>query len=137
MTTAKIAVTQKAQGIQRFFNLLTVKDRIITIKRPLVKFSDEIKQVHYFPPETTCFNYTVHSTIPPKRQWICFRTIQQTKKSGSRNNFFQTVPTPGNPLFSALFRYSISRSVTSTRHTQHVIVRLFQTFINVLNYSIL
>ena len=27
MTTAKIAVTQKTQGIQRFFNLLTVKDR--------------------------------------------------------------------------------------------------------------
>ena len=34
--------------------------------------------------------------------------------------FFQTVPTLGNPLFSALFRYSISPPVTSTRHTQHV-----------------
>ena len=33
--------------------------------------------------------------------------------------FFQTVPTPGNPLFSALFRYSISLPVTSIRHTQH------------------
>ena len=32
--------------------------------------------------------------------------------------FFQTVPTPGNPLFSALFRYSISQPLTSTRHTQ-------------------
>ena len=31
--------------------------------------------------------------------------------------FFQTVPTLGNPLFSALFRYSISPPVTSTRHT--------------------
>ena len=40
--------------------------------------------------------------------------------------FFQTVPTPGNPLFSALFRYLISPPVTSTRHTPHVIVRLFQ-----------
>jgi hypothetical protein len=29
VTTAKIAVTQKIQGIQRFFNLLTVKDRIL------------------------------------------------------------------------------------------------------------
>lgn len=36
--------------------------------------------------------------------------------------FFQTVPTPGNPLFSALFRYLISPPVTSTRHTQHVSV---------------
>ena len=35
--------------------------------------------------------------------------------------FFQTVPTPGNPLFSALFRYSISPPLTSTRHTQHVL----------------
>ena len=35
--------------------------------------------------------------------------------------FFQTVPTPGNPLFSALFRYSIFPPVTSTRHTQHVL----------------
>ena len=39
--------------------------------------------------------------------------------------FFQTVPTPGTPLFSALFRYFIFPPVTSTRHTQHVIVRLF------------
>ena len=34
-------------------------------------------------------------------------------------------PTPGNPLFSALFHYSISLPVTSIRHTQHVILRLF------------
>lgn len=33
--------------------------------------------------------------------------------------FFQTVQAPGNPLFSALFRYSISPPVTSTRHTPH------------------
>ena len=33
--------------------------------------------------------------------------------------FFQTVPTLENPLFSALFRYSISPPVTSTRHSQH------------------
>lgn len=38
--------------------------------------------------------------------------------------FYQTVPTPGNPLFSAFFSYSISPPVTQTRHTQHVIVRL-------------
>ena len=41
---------------------------------------------------------------------------QKIRKS---EQFFQTVPTPGNPLFSALFRYSISPPVTSTRHTQH------------------
>ena len=33
MTTAKIAVTQKVQGIQRFFLLLTVKDRIVYTER--------------------------------------------------------------------------------------------------------
>ena len=38
--------------------------------------------------------------------------------------FSQTVPTPGNPLFSVLFHYSISPPVTSTRCTPHAIVRL-------------
>ena len=47
---------------------------------------------------------------------------QKIRKS---EQFFQIVQASGNPLFSALFRYSISPPVTSTRHTQHVIVRLF------------
>ena len=51
--------------------------------------------------------------------------------------FFQTVPTPGNPLFSALFRYSISQPVTSARHTPHVILRLLANISIPLKFMIL
>lgn len=57
-------------------------------------------------------------------------SVQYNKqKIREPEQFFQTVPTPGNPLFSALFRYSIFPPLTSTRHTPHVILRLFRKLV--------
>lgn len=55
----------------------------------------------------------------PKSSGYVSAQYNKQKNSGV-GTIFQTVPTPGNPLFSTLFRYSISPPVTSTRHTQHI-----------------
>lgn len=48
-------------------------------------------------------------------------SAQYNQKNREPEQFFQTVPTPRNSLFPALFRYSISPPVTSTQHTQHAL----------------